>query len=105
MAPLLGSTYTRIHKGPAVGICKYIMRAFVVKPVPIDVQKRFELYAKSNAYRFVFFGYDAVKDHAAYYALYTWEEVNPLALLYVSEYIVEEIIDCAGLIRTSTLDR
>ena len=73
-----------------------------MKPTPIDVQKRFESYAKSNSYRFVFFGYEHTRP---YYALYTWEEVNPLALLYVSEYIVEEILDYAGEIRYNTVDR
>lgn len=102
MAPLLHSTHSTYNNGPAVGICKYTMRAFVMKPVPIDVQKRFELYAKSNSYRFVFFGYEHTRPT---YALYTWEEVDPLALLYVSEYIVEEIIDYPGEIRATTVDR
>ena len=104
-APLLGSIRSTHNNGPAAVICKYNMRAFVVKPVPIDVQKRFEKYAKSNAYRFVFFCYGTVSHESPYYALYTWEEVDPLALLYVSEYIVEEIIDYASEIRNTTVDR
>ena len=104
MAPLLGSTSSTHSNGPAAGFCKYTMRAFVVKPVPIEVQKRFELYAKSSAYRFVFFCYGTVSHEAPYYALYTWEDVDPLALLYVSEYIVEEIVDYQTTIRLTTQD-
>jgi hypothetical protein len=80
------------------------MRAFIVKPTPIEVQKRFEYYAKSNAYRFVFFCYGTVSHEAPYYALYIWEDVDPLALLYVSEYIVKEIVDYGYTIRLTTMD-
>lgn len=67
------------------------MRAYIVKPVPVHMQKRFEYYAQSNAYRFVFFCYGTNGNTVPHYALYTWEQINPLALLYISEYIIEEI--------------
>ena len=80
------------------------MRAFITKPIPIEKQKRFEHYARTNAYRFVFFCYGTVSHEAPYYALYTWDDVDPLALLYVSEYIVEEIVDYGSAIRLSSMD-
>lgn len=68
------------------------MRAYIVKPVPIHMQKQFANYAKTNAYRFVFFNYGTNDRGAPHYALYTWEHINPIALLYISEYILEEIV-------------
>lgn len=68
------------------------MRAFIVKPVPVHMQKRFELYAGTTAYRFVFFNYGTNDRGPPHYALYTWDAVDPIALLYISEYILEEIV-------------
>ena len=75
-----------------------------MKPIPIDIQKRFGTYARTDAYRLVFFCYGTVSHEAPYYALYIWDEVDPLALLYVSEYIVKEIVDYGYTIRLTTLD-
>ena len=67
------------------------MRAFIVKPVPVHMQKRFESLARTPNYRFVFFNYGTNDRGPPHYALYTWDTVDPIALLYISEYILEEI--------------
>ena len=67
------------------------MRAYVVKPVPIDVQARLKQYLGHDSYRFVFYTYGTNTVQEPHYGLYIWGEPNLLAELYISEYIVHTI--------------
>ena len=68
------------------------MKAYVVKPVPIYMQKHLCQYLGHNNYRFVFYTYGTTRVHAPHYGLYIWDTVTWLAELYISEYIVQEIV-------------
>ena len=64
------------------------MRAYVVKPVPISVQKNLHRYLGHDNYRFVFYTYGTTRVHSPHYGLYIWDRVTLLAEIYISEYIV-----------------
>jgi len=68
------------------------MRAYVVKPVPIHVQQCLAQYLGHNNYRFVFYNYGTTRVHNPHYSLYIWDRVTLLAQIYISEYIIQEII-------------
>jgi len=68
------------------------MRAYVVKPVPIHIQKNLHRYLGHDRYRFVFYTYGTLSVHSPHYSLYIWDRVTLLAELYISEYIIQEIV-------------
>lgn len=68
------------------------MRAYVVTPVPIHKQVTLGQYLGHDNYRFVFYTYGTTRVHTPHYGLYIWDRVTLLAELYISEYIIQEII-------------
>ena len=64
------------------------MYKIVVKPVPVDKQKRLQFYLKHTEYRFVFYTYGTLTRSEPHYALYVYSDWNTLAELYISEYIL-----------------
>ena len=56
------------------------------------MQKQLCRYLGHDNYRFVFYTYGTTRIHSPHYSLFIWDSVTLLAELYISEYIVQEIV-------------